>query len=143
MPSILQRSLLSFLCLFLLVESTFADTIRKKKKNNNSANDITDINSNSDNDSDNDVKVNGSSCLLQSDHPDRMTSIPGWDQPLPSAWYSGYLDYELEGQTVHTHYVLIQAEEEGDEEEQKNNEGENENEHDLPLIYWSTIGPVY
>ena len=23
------------------------------------------------------------------DHPDRMKSFPGWDQPLPSAWYSG------------------------------------------------------
>ena len=29
------------------------------------------------------------SCLDQSDHPDRMMSFPGWNQPLPSAWYSG------------------------------------------------------
>ena len=123
------------------MESTFADTIRKKK-NNNSANEINDIN---DINSDNDVKDNGSSCLLQSDHPDRMKSIPGWDQPLPSAWYSGYLDYELEGQTVHTHYVLIQAEEGDDDEQKNNNEGENEkeneNENELPLIYWSNGGP--
>lgn len=58
-----------------------------------------------------------------------MTSFPGWDQPLPSAWYSGYLEYELEGQTVHTHYVLVQAED---------HEG---TETDLPLIYWSNGGP--
>jgi serine carboxypeptidase-like clade I len=65
------------------------------------------------------------SCL--GDHPDKMTSFPGWNQPLPSAWYSGYLDYELEGRQVHTHYVLVQAEDIGDEE--------------LPLIYWSNGGP--
>lgn len=68
-------------------------------------------------------------CLLQSDHPDRMTSFPGWDQPLPSAWYSGYLDYELEGQMIHTHYVLVQAED---------HEG---NDDELPLIYWTNGGP--
>ena len=27
--------------------------------------------------------------LPQEDHPDRMTSFPGWEGPLPSAWYSG------------------------------------------------------
>eukprot|EP00537_Pseudo-nitzschia_pungens_P010310 CAMPEP_0172389194 /NCGR_PEP_ID=MMETSP1061-20121228/6161_1 /TAXON_ID=37318 /ORGANISM="Pseudo-nitzschia pungens, Strain cf. pungens" /LENGTH=636 /DNA_ID=CAMNT_0013119301 /DNA_START=333 /DNA_END=2243 /DNA_ORIENTATION=+ len=68
-------------------------------------------------------------CLLQSDHPDRMTSFPGWDAPLPSAWYSGYLDYELEGQMVHTHYVFVQAED---------HEGTDD---DLPVIYWSNGGP--
>jgi len=69
-------------------------------------------------------------CLEQSNHPDRMTSFPGWDQPLPSAWYSGYLDYELEGQTVHTHYVLVQAEDhEGTEADDK------------PLLYWTNGGP--
>jgi hypothetical protein len=39
------------------------------------------------------------------------------------------LDYELEGQTVHTHYVLVQAED---------HEG---TEDDLPLIYWTNGGP--
>jgi carboxypeptidase C (cathepsin A) len=59
-------------------------------------------------------------------HPDKMTSFPGWNQPLPSDWYSGYLEYELEGQHVHTHYVLVMAE---------------ESPEDLPLIYWSNGGP--
>jgi hypothetical protein len=27
--------------------------------------------------------------LDASDHPDRMITFPGWNQPLPSAWYSG------------------------------------------------------
>jgi len=74
---------------------------------------------------------NSKSCLAQADHPDRMTYFPGWDQPLPSAWYSGYLDYELEGQKIHTHYVLIQAED---------HEGSTD-EKDLPLIYWTNGGP--
>jgi carboxypeptidase C (cathepsin A) len=66
------------------------------------------------------------SCM-SSDHPDKVHSIPGWNMPLPSAWYSGYLDYELEGEQFHTHYVLIEAED--DEEDIK------------PLIYWSNGGP--
>jgi hypothetical protein len=37
----------------------------------------------------NDEHKSNSSCLAQADHPDRMTYFPGWDQPLPSAWYSG------------------------------------------------------
>lgn len=64
------------------------------------------------------------------DHPDRMTTIPGWNQPLPSPWYSGYLKYELEGRQVHTHYVMVQAEDNGDSGEEE-----------LPLIYWSNGGP--
>jgi hypothetical protein len=64
--------------------------------------------------------------LLRGDHPDRIFKFPGWNQPLPSPWYSGYLDYELEGQHVHTHYTLVVAE---------------ESPEDLPLIYWSNGGP--
>ncbi|KAL3903088.1 MAG: hypothetical protein SGILL_010580 [Bacillariaceae sp.] len=67
-------------------------------------------------------------------HPDKMTHFPGWNQPLPSDWYSGYLDYELEGQQVHTHYVLVMAEE--DESSDKYDDAD-----DLPLIYWSNEGP--
>eukprot|EP00548_Thalassiothrix_antarctica_P005196 CAMPEP_0194141190 /NCGR_PEP_ID=MMETSP0152-20130528/10651_1 /TAXON_ID=1049557 /ORGANISM="Thalassiothrix antarctica, Strain L6-D1" /LENGTH=558 /DNA_ID=CAMNT_0038839739 /DNA_START=42 /DNA_END=1715 /DNA_ORIENTATION=- len=59
---------------------------------------------------------------------DRITSLPGWDAPLPSAWYSGYLDYELEGQNIHTHYILLEAEELSDEDKK-------------PLLYWSNGGP--
>ena len=36
--------------------------------------------------------VDGANTRLQPeevDHPDRMTSFPGWEGPLPSAWYSG------------------------------------------------------
>jgi len=62
-------------------------------------------------------------------HPDRVYEVPGWDQPLPSRVYSGYLDYEFHGQQVHTHYVLVEAEEVGDCA------------CDKPLIYWSNGGP--
>jgi serine carboxypeptidase-like clade 1 len=60
-------------------------------------------------------------------HADKIHSLPGLNAPLPSPWYSGYLDYELDGQQVHTHYVLIEA------EDNDNNE--------KPLIYWSNGGP--
>jgi hypothetical protein len=43
-----------------------------------------------------------SSCFFQQ-HPDFVPHLPGYNQPLPSAWFSGYLTYELEGRTVHTH----------------------------------------
>ena len=66
------------------------------------------------------------------DHPERMTSLPGWNQPLPSPWFSGYLDYELDGRQVHTHYILVLAE----------TIEESEQDHDeKPLIYWSNGGP--
>lgn len=77
-------------------------------------------------------------CLDQEDHPDRMSFFPGYDQPLPSAWYSGYLEYELEGNTVHTHYVLVQAE---DSVGPSNGNGDHEIDGGLPLIYWTNGGP--
>ena len=40
------------------------------------------------------------------------------------------LDYELEGQTIHTHYVFVEAETESDDDDD-----------DLPLIYWTNGGP--
>lgn len=67
-----------------------------------------------------------SSCLT-AQHPDFVPHLPGFDQPLPSPWFSGYLTYELEGRTVHTHYVLIQAEEDFNETK--------------PVIYWTNGGP--
>lgn len=70
-------------------------------------------------------------CHGLDDHPDRMISFPGWNQPLPSRIYSGYLDYEFEGENVHTHYILIQAEELEEEEDVE----------EKPLIYWSNGGP--
>lgn len=68
-----------------------------------------------------------SKCSTEHTHPDLMRSLPGWNQPLPSPWYSGYLHYELEGRQVHTHYVLIEAEDNQD--------------NSKPLIYWSNGGP--
>ena len=59
-------------------------------------------------------------------HEDRMMFLAGYDHPLPSPWYSGFLDYELNGVNVHTHYVYIEAE---------------EDETHAPLIYWSNGGP--
>ena len=64
---------------------------------------------------------------------DRITSLPGYNAPLPSPWYSGYLTYDLEGHTIHTHYVLVMAEQ---------LEGEDDATHSKkPLIYWSNGGP--
>jgi hypothetical protein len=60
----------------------------------------------------------------QEEHPDRLKWLPGYSHDLPSPWYSGYLDYELNGVGVHTHYVYIEADSsEGDPSES-------------PLIYW-------
>lgn len=64
---------------------------------------------------------------LSDTHPDRVTHMAGYNQPLPTKWYSGYLDYELEGQQVHTHYVFVEA--------------EDNLENQKPLIYWSNGGP--
>mmetsp|Transcript_15704 Transcript_15704/g.39506 ORF Transcript_15704/g.39506 Transcript_15704/m.39506 type:complete len:589 (-) Transcript_15704:45-1811(-) len=107
-----------------------SETIRRRSNDVNDSKPYSNGNANAnDNGNDNDGDRNHESCLDQCSHPDRMTSFPGWNQPLPSAWYSGYLDYELEGQMVHTHYILVQAEDQ---------EGTDE---DLPLIYWTNGGP--
>jgi hypothetical protein len=54
-----------------------------------------------------------------------VESLPGWNQPLPTPWYSGYLHYELgSNRTVHTHYTLILAEDDWN--------------HNKPVIYWSS-----
>ena len=39
---------------------------------------------------------------------DEVTSLPGWDAPLPSKQFSGYLD--IGGGKKHLHYWMIQAE---------------------------------
>jgi len=61
-------------------------------------------------------------------HPDRMYMIPGYPHSMPSPWFSGFLDYEIEGTKIHTHYVYIEAE-------------ETEDPASTPLIYWSNGGP--
>jgi serine carboxypeptidase-like clade 1 len=62
-------------------------------------------------------------------HADFVKFLPGFNAPLPSPWFSGYLYYEMNGQQVHTHYTLIAAENDWDEDNPK------------PLIYWSNGGP--
>eukprot|EP00547_Thalassionema_nitzschioides_P005581 CAMPEP_0194208686 /NCGR_PEP_ID=MMETSP0156-20130528/7073_1 /TAXON_ID=33649 /ORGANISM="Thalassionema nitzschioides, Strain L26-B" /LENGTH=556 /DNA_ID=CAMNT_0038935709 /DNA_START=85 /DNA_END=1752 /DNA_ORIENTATION=- len=80
------------------------------------------------------VAETGGKCDYTDDtHEDRIMSLPGWDQPLPSAWYSGYLDYDFNGQEVHTHYILVQA-------ETMSNDGDSSLDS-KPLIYWSNGGP--
>lgn len=59
---------------------------------------------------------------------DRVYSIPGWNQPLPSPWYSGLLTYEFQGRIIHTHYILVLAEFDAEYARK-------------PLIYWSNGGP--
>lgn len=68
---------------------------------------------------------------------DRVTFLPGWNQPLPSPWFSGFLSYEFEDETVHTHYTLVLAE---DSFSPANNNNDNEDD-EKPLIYWSNGGP--
>ena len=58
---------------------------------------------------------------------DFVPHLPGLNAPTSSAWYSGYLEYEVEGQQVHTHYVLVEA--------------ESDFRKDKPLLYWSNGGP--
>lgn len=79
--------------------------------------------------------------LCLQNHPDRMKSFPGWNQPLPSRWFSGYLDYELPGTetSIHTHYVLVEAE--SGNVADGNNTVASSNDDGLPLIYWSNGGP--
>ena len=59
---------------------------------------------------------------LLTNHPDRVHSLPGYNQPLPSLWFSGYLEYEFHGRQVHTHYMLILAEDIVDENDNNNSE---------------------
>jgi carboxypeptidase C (cathepsin A) len=64
--------------------------------------------------------------FAQQDHPERLKFLPGYPHMLPTPWYSGYVSYTLNETTIHTHYVLVEA------------EGKTK---DTPLIYWSNGGP--
>ena len=72
-------------------------------------------------------------CLLSDEllkhHPDSVTEIPGYNAPLPTPWFSGYLTYEFYNRTVHTHYTFVLAE---------NNEDATK-----PIIYWSSTYYYY
>lgn len=59
---------------------------------------------------------------------DEITSLPGWDGPLPSKWFSGYLDGGSREPNIklHYHYILILSE----------NDPEND-----PLVLWTNGGP--
>ena len=42
---------------------------------------------------------------------DEMKSVPGWDGPLPSKWYSGYVNVTASmGREMLVHYVYIESE---------------------------------
>lgn len=61
------------------------------------------------------------------DHPDRVKVLPGYIAGAPPVTIlSGYLDYEFEGEQIHTHYMLFKAEEAFFDDEEP------------PLIYWSS-----
>jgi hypothetical protein len=58
---------------------------------------------------------------------DLVTSLPGVDGDLPFGMYSGFLDYELDGVSVHTHYILTEQATPASDAS--------------PLIFWSNGGP--
>ena len=76
---------------------------------------------------------------------DRVHLLPGYYEPLPSDWYSGYLEYSLPcmgNRTIHTHYIYVEAATNGEtkdpddmasESRRKNKEQNDE----TPLIFWS------
>ena len=57
---------------------------------------------------------------------DLVSSLPGWDKPLPSPIYSGFLD--LPGTQKHLHYLLVEAEPPLDKSK-------------APLVLWLNGGP--
>jgi hypothetical protein len=46
-------------------------------------------------------------CVTAQPANDEITALPGWDKPLPSKQYSGYLD--VDGRK-HLHYWLVESE---------------------------------
>ena len=43
-------------------------------------------------------------------HPDAVHELPGWDGPLPSANFSGFIDVVRDGKAAKWHYTLTEAE---------------------------------
>eukprot|EP00299_Pterocystis_sp_00344_P017932 c8977_g2_i1.p1 GENE.c8977_g2_i1~~c8977_g2_i1.p1 ORF type:complete len:497 (+),score=119.52 c8977_g2_i1:1-1491(+) len=56
---------------------------------------------------------------------DLVSELPGWDHPLPSRMFSGYIDSNEQG-TMHTHYMFMESE---------NNPASD------PLVLWFNGGP--
>eukprot|EP00964_Phaeocystis_antarctica_P096910 scaffold63134_cov63-Phaeocystis_antarctica.AAC.2 len=59
-------------------------------------------------------------------HPDAVTSLPGFDGPLRSQLFSGYLRATADGQTFYSHYVLTES---------------RSSPADDPLVLWQQGGP--
>ena len=43
-------------------------------------------------------------------HPDAVERLPGWEGPLPSAMFSGFIPVERDGKTAQWHYTLSESE---------------------------------
>ena len=58
---------------------------------------------------------------------DLVASLPGWDKPLPSKMYSGYIDVKVPGdREMHVHYIFVESESEPDTD---------------PVLLWTNGGP--
>ena len=60
---------------------------------------------------------------LKEPSADEVKALPGWEAPLPSRQFSGYLSV---GTTKHLHYWLVEAEQDPD---------------DAPVVLWLNGGP--
>ena len=65
---------------------------------------------------------------------DLVLSLPGWEGPLPSKWFSGFLTYKVLDKNINTHYIYI-------EQEKRDEVNSSTNSTDGPLIFWSNGGP--
>jgi len=60
-------------------------------------------------------------------YPDEVTHLPGWNQSLPSKWYSGHVRAGVkDGKQLFHHYVLVESESDPAND---------------PVIVWSNGGP--
>ena len=62
---------------------------------------------------------------------DVVASLPGWDGPLPSRWFSGFIPVALEGvQAINSHYIYVEREPVPGAEQGP-----------APILLWSNGGP--
>ena len=58
---------------------------------------------------------------------DLVASLPGWDKPLPSKMYSGYIDVSAStDREMHVHYMFVESESDPDTD---------------PVLLWTNGGP--